>query len=150
MKETEIRTKKAIVDIFRKAAELTELWARPFTPDGHMIGSMGETYAAIHYGIVLHPPSNKLHDGRWRKREVQIKATQKGPVLLKGITDLLLVLRINRDGTFDEIYNGDGKRPWQSLAHRKLTRAGQISISLKKLAALNNEVARHDKIPRIV
>jgi hypothetical protein len=68
---------------------------------------------------------------------------------LRGLSDLLLVLKINLDGSFEEIYDGDGKRPWQSLRHRKETRAGGTSISLKQLKKLNAAVDERDRLIRI-
>ena len=32
---------------------------RPFTPDGHMVGSIGECLVAAAYELELMPPSNK-------------------------------------------------------------------------------------------
>ena len=122
---------------------------RPFTHDGHIVCSIVEIYAQECYGVQLYPPSQQGHDGAWQKREVQIKATQRTSVELKGPSDLLLVLKINPDGSFEEMYNGDGKRPWQSLAHRRPTRAGEISISLVQLKELNKSVSEKDKIPRL-
>lgn len=140
--------KKYIVDMFSISSQLSKLTERPFTLDGHMVGSIGEVYAKIFYGIELHPPSHVGHDGTWDGREVQIKATQRNSVVLKGATDLLLVFQIKPDGSFFEVYNGDGTRPWRVLSHRKATKAGEISISLWKLRELNKQVNPSDKIPR--
>ncbi|MDD2803998.1 MAG: hypothetical protein PHV33_00455 [Elusimicrobiales bacterium] len=103
-------TNQLIATIFATCAELTELTKRPFTADGHLVGSMGETFGKYYYGIELYPPSHKGHDGKWNGRKVQIKATQRDSVDLKGETELLLVLKINPDGSFDEIYNGVWKK----------------------------------------
>lgn len=140
--------KKLIAEMFRVSGRLTKMTGRPFTLDGHMIGSIGEVYAQLHYGVELFPPSHRGHDGSWNGREVQIKATQRDSVDLKGVTDLLLVFQIKPDGTFIEIYNGDGKRPWQSLTHRKVTKAGEISISIRQLRELDKQVTPTDRILR--
>ncbi len=141
--------KNLIEQILKSSKRLSLITKRPFTPDGHMVGSIGEVYAQQYYGVELYPPSHQGHDGLWQGREVQIKATQRISVELKGPSDLLLVLKINPDGSFEEIYNGDGKSPWQSLSHRKATRAGEISISLGQLKKLNALVKNEDKIPRL-
>lgn len=143
------RIKGLIANIFSVCAELTRLTGRPFTADGHLVGSMGETFGKHYYGIELYPPSHKGHDGLWHGRKVQIKATQRDSVDLKGETELLLVLKINPDGSFDEIYNGDGKRPWNKLAHKQITKAGEKNISFKILRELNVGVAAEDRIPKI-
>ena len=48
-----------------------EDYDRHFTLDGHLIGSIGEVYAAKRYGFELLPSSEKAHDavapdGTWR------------------------------------------------------------------------------------
>ncbi|OGE78902.1 MAG: hypothetical protein A3C85_00115 [Candidatus Doudnabacteria bacterium RIFCSPHIGHO2_02_FULL_48_21] len=141
--------KNLIEQILKASKQLSLITKRPFTPDGHMVGSIGEVYAQQYYGVELYPPSHQEHDGLWQGRQVQIKATQRISVELKGPSDLLLVLKINPDGSFEEIYNGDGKSPWQSLSHRKVTRAGEISISLGQLKKLNALVKNEDKMPRV-
>ncbi len=50
--------------------------SRHFTPDGHMVGSIGEALAAHNYGLVLASASNECHDGVCGGRQVQVKATQ--------------------------------------------------------------------------
>jgi hypothetical protein len=35
---------------------------RHFTPDGHMVGSIGEDFAAHHYGLQLLTASTKGHN----------------------------------------------------------------------------------------
>lgn len=139
--------KNLIGQILKASGRLTLLTKRPFTLDGHMVGSIGEAYAQEDYSVRLYPPSHQDHDGTWNGREVQVKATQRNSVELKGPSDLLLVLKINPDGSYKEIYNGDGNAPWQCLAHRKATPAGYIRISLKRLRALNTQVREEDKIP---
>lgn len=51
---------------------------RPFTPDGHMVGSLGEVLVAERYSLQLLKPSAKTHDAvDSLGRNIQIKATQK-------------------------------------------------------------------------
>lgn len=47
-----------------------------FTPDGIMVGSIGEALASFYYGIDLFAASCEGHDGKVGNRLVQIKATQ--------------------------------------------------------------------------
>jgi hypothetical protein len=53
---------------------------RHFTPDGHMVGSLGEALASHHYGVVLAGASTECHDRICGDRRVQVKATQVGKV----------------------------------------------------------------------
>ena len=51
---------------------------RKFTPDGHMVGSIGEVLAAYYYGIILSPASTSVHDGiSLNGTKVQIKNSRK-------------------------------------------------------------------------
>ena len=119
---------------------------RPFTPDGHMLGSMGEAIAAEHYGIKLYPPSHPKFDGHKDGKQIQIKATQKDGVDLKHGDGTLLVLKVKPDGSFEEIYSGHAERVWKSLSHRKASRAGEIAISLRQLRALQKHVGAEERI----
>jgi len=57
-----------------------------------------------------------------RGKQVPIKATQKDSVDLKAIgAGALLVLKIDENGEFQEVYNGDADRVWRSLSRRKLS-----------------------------
>jgi hypothetical protein len=59
-----------------------------------------------------------------------------------------LVLKLEQNGDFKEIYNGDADRVWESLSHRRATRAGEKSISLNQLRALQKEVQDQEKVAR--
>lgn len=65
---------------------------RPFTPDGHMVGSLGEALASFHYGLTLLPPSTRTHDAKKDGLLVQVKATQGSRVALRSEPRHLLVL----------------------------------------------------------
>jgi hypothetical protein len=135
--------------IYTAVAGLEDMFpGRHFTPDGHMVGSIGEAIAAFHYGVELYPPGHREFDGRKHTKEIQIKATQKNSVDLKPCGGTLLVLRLEQDGAFEEIYNGDAERVWDSLSHRKASKAGEKSISLMQLRKRQAEVREEEKISR--
>ena len=72
---------------------------RPFTPDGHLVGSIGEVLAAHRYHLKLLPCSTEGHDARTAEgRLVQIKATQGSSVAMRSSCEHLIVLRILRTG----------------------------------------------------
>ena len=122
---------------------------RHFTPDGHMIGSIGEAIAATHYGVELYPASHKVFDGRKGDRKVQIKATQKKDVAVKRAPGgALLVLRIEKNGEFEEVFNGDADRVWQALSAKKLSELREKPVSLKQLRELQKQVREEEKITR--
>jgi len=86
---------------------------RPFTLDGHLVGSIGEVIAAHTYGLTLLPPSTECHDAKSKDgRLVQIKATQGRMIGLRHKPDFLVVLKLLKNGTTEEIYNGPGKPAW--------------------------------------
>lgn len=48
---------------------------RPFTPDGHMVGSLAECFAEYYYGLKLYACSNPGHDAHTDDCKVEVKAT---------------------------------------------------------------------------
>src|SRR4051794_18279082 len=66
---------------------------RPFTLDGHLVGSLGEVLASHHYNLELLPCSAECHDATTNDgRLVQVKATQGTTVALRSQPDHLLVI----------------------------------------------------------
>jgi hypothetical protein len=121
---------------------------RHFTPDGHMVGSLGEALAQYHYRIALSGASAYCHDGICDGRQVQIKATQGSRVALSSEPEHLLVLRLKRDGSFSEEYNGPGAAAWALVSHRRIPKNGQYQISLTALRRLMSNVAEEDRLRR--
>ena len=68
---------------------------RPFTPDGHMVGSIGEVLAAEYFDLELLPSSFKGHDARDKQgRFVEIKATQGDAISLRSEPERLISYKI--------------------------------------------------------
>ena len=121
---------------------------RHYTPDGHMIGSIGEALAASFYGLDLFTASEKTHDAKAPDgRLVQIKATQIQRVALSSEPEWLLVLKIHGDGTFSEEYNGPGTLVWAHCG--KMQKNGQRPISLTTLHQLQEKVPASQRLQRI-
>lgn len=134
---------KALYEISHDLEELFP--GRHYTPDGHMIGSIGEALAASYYNLELFPASEKTHDAKALDgRLVQIKATQINRVALSSEPEWLLVLKIHKDGTFSEEYNGPGKLAWEHCG--KLQKNGQRPISLAKLRELQGAIPQSDRL----
>ncbi len=120
--------------------------SRHFTPDGHLVGSLGEVWAAHLYGIALHPASSVTHDGVCPSgKNVQVKATQGSSVALSSEPDHLIVLHLKRHGDPEEFYNGPGSLAWQAAG--KMQKNGQRPVSLTKLRKLMGSVGVADRIP---
>jgi hypothetical protein len=69
-----------VAAIYRAVSDLEALYPqRRFTPDGHLVGSIGEVVAAKALGLTLHRASYPGHDAFDSDGDVQIKMTG-GPV----------------------------------------------------------------------
>lgn len=134
--------------IYEITRELEEMFpGRHFTPDGHMVGSIGEVIAAEEYGFELFEASHPVHDARTQDGKlVQIKATQGDRIAIGERPEYLIVLRINRDGGFEEVYNGPGDIAWELVGKRQKT--GQCHVSLAKLRAAMAEIPECVRLPR--
>ncbi len=120
---------------------------RPFTPDGHLVGSLGEVLASHYYDLELLPCSTECHDAQAPDgRLVQVKATQGTSVALRTQPDHLLVILLKKDGTIEEIYNGPGSIAWQHCGKRQ--KNGQSPISVSKLRKLMNDVPAAYRLPQ--
>lgn len=138
---------KKIREIYKIANELEEMYpGRHFTPDGHMIGSIGEVIAAEEYDLELFEASHPVHDAKTKDgKQVQIKATQGDKIAISECPEYLIVLKIHRDGGFEEVYNGSGDIAWGLVGKRQKT--GQCHVSLAKLRAAMVEIPERDRIP---
>ena len=134
---------KALYAISRELEQLFP--GRHYTPDGHMIGSIGEALAASCYGLNLFEASAESHDAKAPDgRLVQIKATQNQRVALSSKPDWLLVLKIHPDGSFTEEYNGPGALAWSHCGKKQ--KNGQRPITLEALHKLQEEVPEEERL----
>lgn len=114
--------------------------SRRFTPDGHLVGSIGEVVAAHRYGLVLLPASAEVHDAKAPNGVlVQVKATQGKSVALRAEPNHLLVLFLAPTGEVTEVFNGPGSIVWAACG--PMQRNGQRPIGLSKLRTLMATVA---------
>lgn len=135
--------------LYEITSELEALFpGRPFTPDGHLVGSLGEVLAAHRYGLDLHVASKERHDGKCRatNREVQVKATQGDGVRLgtNVQADFLIALRLDKHGRIEEFYNGPGAIVWAHAG--KPQKNGQRPIRLSTLRRLMADVPEGERI----
>ena len=119
---------------------------RAFTPDGHLVGSIGEVIAAHKFDLKLHKASAESHDAiapnGWH---VQIKATQGKAVALRAEPQHLLVLRLEKSGECEVVYNGPGALAWAKCGAKQ--KNGQCQISLSKLRGLMQIVPPAAQLP---
>ena len=138
-----------IGELYSVVLQLEELFpGRRFTPDGHLVGSIGEVMAAHTYNLELLPASHEGHDARAEDGTlVQIKATQVKMVGLSSEPEHLLVIQIQGDGSFEEIFNGPGEVAWNAAG--RMQKNGQRPIGLSKLAQLMKDVPARWKLRRV-
>jgi hypothetical protein len=150
------RITELIENLFRITDELTTMTGRAFTPDGHLVGSIGEVLAASIYGLDLEPHSTTGCDAIKNGRRIEIKATFGKRVAFRAHDtsdecDHVLVLRLQRAAPFDfeEIYNGPAKPVLEKLAPLPLQSNGQRPISLADLRILNLQISAADRLARV-
>ena len=138
-----------INELYALTARLEKMYpGRHFTPDGHLVGSIGEVFAAERYGISLFTAGCETHDSKAPDgRLVQIKATQRRSVGISEKPDYLLVFSIDDEGRLSEVYNGSGLPVWQLFSGKKRPKNGQYQVSLTRLRELNERVSSRDRIP---
>ena len=106
---------------------------RHFTPDGHLVGSIGEALGSTFYGVELCRASTEGYDGVSQGRKVEVKATQGERIALSSCPEHLLAFKPNEDGSFAECFNGPGDLAWALVAKRRSTKNGQHQVSLAAL-----------------
>jgi hypothetical protein len=135
-----------VANIYRAVKALEQLYpGRKFTPDGHLVGSIGEVIAADHFGLTLHGMSKAGHDAVDADgNEVQIKLTAGASVSLFAECVRLIVLRIVSPEQAEIVYDGPGAPIWTAAG--SMQKNGQRKISLTKMRAISNDKGREEKL----
>lgn len=124
----------------------------PFGLDGNLIGDIGEAIAEKDFGLVPLRGGNKSHDMQRPSDNalVQVKTTQKasdgkgvGLGLVKTTFDFLLVLEVDKDGSYEVLYDGPGDIIDAAREHKK-----GASLSRKQLRACQKELKARDKLTK--
>lgn len=131
----------AVARIYEAVAELSAAYpGRSFTPDGHLVGSIGEVVAAEALGLVLYRQSAPGHDGIDADgREVQVKMTAGKVVAMYATCTRLVVLKVLSPTEAEIVFDGDGAAAWTAAG--KPSKNGQRTISLKKLRGIAERAA---------
>lgn len=112
---------------------------RKFTPDGHMVGSIGEVVAAEALGLTLLNASHPAHDAQDETGYVQIKMTAGSSVAMYATCERLVVLRIVSPHEAEIVYDGPGQPAWDVAG--RMAKNGQRVISLARLRGIAARVA---------
>lgn len=120
-------------EIFEKCRELTERTGRPVSPDGHLVGSLGEAYAAEVLHLDLMKPSNLGYDAiDGDGRKVEIKTTTRSQVSLSASgthADRLIVVKFSSDGIGEIAFDGPAGLAWQLAGPAQKNGQRRVSIS---------------------
>jgi hypothetical protein len=131
------RVPDLIARLYQVVRELEELFqGRPFTPDGHLVGSIGEVVAAHIYDLELERCSNSGFDAKTQfRKSVEIKLTGGDSVSLSSdcnpTPEFLIVLKLNSKTGFTEIYNGEF--PLELWQRKRPSKRKVVSLRLKEL-----------------
>jgi hypothetical protein len=142
---------RLITRLYEVTDELEERFGRKFTPDGHLMGSLGEAMAVYMYDLVLADPSLETHDATTRdgKILVQIKFTagKSGYGIYSKPQHLIALQLVSRNEVI-EVFNGPGEIAWK-CASAMPSKNSQHSMAMGRLRSLNTEVAEHQRIPKM-
>lgn len=144
------KLRSLVKQLYATVDELEAMFpGRHFTPDGHMVGSLGECLVADAYNLELMAASNEGYDAVTESGlEVEIKATQSNSVAFRSQPQRTIVIKILCDGTFEEIYNGPGDIVWSHFRGKRLPSNGQFQVSVNTLRKLNETVEEVSRVPR--
>jgi hypothetical protein len=123
---------------------------RAFTIDGRLVGDIGEVLAALEYDITLHDKSRPDYDGDTSDgRRVQIKVTFKDSLYMGTVPDFFLGLKLFKDGTYEEIFNGPGQVVYERYKHLKgIGVKPGANMAISGLRELAKGVPQNMRIPK--
>jgi hypothetical protein len=139
---------RLITKLYATVNELSSLFPdRPFTPDGHLVGSIGEVVAAYIYDLELKRPSNQGFDAQILKsREtVEVKLTSRTQINISEqdtYADVLIVLRLVEGRRFEEVYAGPFPRDF--IKTRTFNKRKFTSVAISSLRELNRHCYKVD------
>jgi hypothetical protein len=142
--------KQNVIELLKIVGEMKLKYPiKSFTLDGRLVGDIGEIIVQEYYDIKLYDKLEPHYDGETKSNEkVQIKTTLQNSLGFSGslIPEYYIGIKINTDGSFEEIYNGPGWILWNYLKNRKKQKLHSIPIKVMK--ELNSKVEEKDKIKK--
>jgi len=135
-----VRLPAPVAAIYKAVEELSAAYpGRKFTPDGHLVGSIGEVVAAEALGLTLYPSSHPGHDAYDGNGDVQIKMTGGNSVSLYACCDRRVVLRVVSHEEAEIVYDGPGEPAWEAAG--RIQKNGQRTVRLSKLRQIAARLA---------
>lgn len=133
MNADERLTEVLISEIFEACRNLSARTGRPVSPDGHLVGSLGEIFAAEKLGLKLMPPSNHGFDALGPLGEkVEIKTTTRSTISLStdaSLAERLVVVTLSANGEGQISYDGPMDRVIAAAGKPQKNGQRRVSIS---------------------
>jgi hypothetical protein len=130
-----------IRDVFAACHRLSELTGRPISPDGHLVGSLGEVHAASVLDLDLATPSTAGYDAVDNAgRKVEIKTTTRSAISLSASgteSERLVVVVLSAEGAAEVFFDGPSEPAWNAAGPPQ--KNGQRHLSLRRLAACSSQ-----------
>ena len=109
---------------------------------GNLLGDYGEFIAREQYGLAKAPSGAEGYDAKTKDgRTVQVKTNHSSSTIgFRGEADLMLVLKVEDDGKWQEIYYGRFDPVLKSSSYSKRDNKHMITISkLRELSTKKHE-----------
>lgn len=140
--------KKKIAEIYEIANELgREFNITNCTPDGHLLGAIGQIAAKIAFGLSFGSGMEE-HNCTWsdekRTLDIQVRCTGRGSIAIRKEPEYLIALGISETGKIRLLYNGPGEYVWERIKHQKQS---QKYASKNQLQDAQLEVRPISQIP---
>ena len=122
---------------------------RRFSPDRHLVGSIGEVVAAYMFDLDLENASNKGYDARSKSDpeiQVEIKFTQGKSIGIRHKPQHLIVLQRLKNDRVKVVYNGPGSPVW---GDGRTSSNGQKAVSVATLRRLDEDVIDSERLPEV-
>jgi len=125
-----------VAQVFAICAELSDRTRRPISPDGHLVGSLGEVIAAERLGLTLMPPSNHGFDAHGPNGErVEIKTTTRNSISISNegtLAERIVIIQLLDDGAAHIAFDGPADHVLDAAGRPQ--KNGQRRVSLARLA----------------
>ncbi len=146
MNASEFKNKIAL--IYQTASELgSEFNITTCTPDGHLLGAIGQIAAKIAFGLNFGSNvkgHNCTYSDQNRIINIQVRCTGRGSIALRKEPEYLIALEISESGRIYLLYNGPGNFVWEKIKNQKQP---QKYASKNQLKGAQSEVSVKAQIP---
>ena len=137
-----------VAKIYQAIEELEGRYpGRKFTPDGHLVGSLGEVIAAEELDLELYPASHAghdAHDGKGGDVQIKLVGLKAKSISLYATCARLVVLKIVSPQEAEIIYDGPGEAAWAVAS--KPRKNGQSIVRLSQLRKIAENSNLHEVV----